>query len=127
MDISLEDLKDALYYAQVHGFSTPGDLAGFAWGYLSAKPLTANAEAAATPQPNLPEVIRDVDQLDLGWPYGTRIIDKAQDTWEYRGGDGWTVVRWEGSDTDRDPEDIENSPRWNLAGYLPAIVVHLGW
>lgn len=133
MEISQNELVQALERAQEYGMSTAQSLADFVAGYHSLATLAREQE----PQTQVlwPDTLRDAADVEgLEWPEGTRIEDAdgdgyimykgawLWDTWRNNGG-----VRLEPHEYDRHLNTTDGEGNLvTLLGTLPARVISIG-
>lgn len=126
MEISHNELVQALEHAQEYGMGTAQSLADFVVGYRAAlqgdEPVYGDSTPVLTePFGALPDVIRTREDMYLDWPEGAQVRDTDGDLYEFYQGH-WTIVQWAG-DAERNKPPYTGNSNATLASTLPAEVV----
>lgn len=125
MDISLNDLKAALGRAQECGFTEAGELAAFAFGYLSAGPLTEGEKAMERePDHRIGMAITSVEELNA-LPVGTEVRDDENDLWVQFAEREWAWTQYANGSPRLEPDEYYDNTNM-LESAFPAYVRKIG-
>lgn len=138
MEISQNELVQALERAHEHGMSTAQSLADFVMGYRAAlnggEPVVGDSTPVnAEPFGAFPDRMTTHEDVALPWPDGTLAVDTDGDGYVvYKG--AWIWDTWRSGNPRMEPEDFDNYLRGSegqgsattLRSSLPADIISIG-